>query len=90
MFIVGFLAALGGMFCIATTQSKQAKLLFASVPSRGWQRLARWSGTVLLLFSVWFGVEVYGLGIGLVTFCAWACFAAWVVALALTWQRSRK
>ena len=90
MFMVGFLAALGGMFCIAVTQSKQVKLLFGSVPSSGWQRFSMWSGTALLRSSAWFGVAIYGLGVGLVTFCAWACFAAWIIALALTWRRSKK
>ena len=90
MFMLGFLAALGGMFCIAVTQPKQAKLLFSTVPSSGWQRSAKWAGAALLLFSAWFGVEIYGLGIGVVTFCAWACFAAWIIALLLTWRRHRQ
>ena len=89
MFVLGFLAALGGMFCIAATQSKQAKLLFNESPSGGQRRLAMWSGTALLLFSAWLGVQAYGLGVGLVTFCAWACFAGWIIALLLTWKRSR-
>ena len=89
MFIAGLMAAVGGMLCIAATQPKQAALLSGSPLSDGRRRLAVCTGTALLLLSASVGVEAYGLGVGLVSFCAWACFAAWGVALVLTRKRSR-
>ena len=87
MFAAGFIAALGGMFCLAATQPKQAALMFNQAPTGAWRRLAMGFGTALLVLSAWVGVDVYGPGVGLVTFCAWACVAGWIVALALTWKR---
>ena len=85
--MAGFLAALGGMFCLAATQSKQAALMFSKPPTGVWRQLAIWLGAALLLLSAGVGMEVYGPGVGLVTFCAWACLAGWIVALILTWKR---
>ena len=90
MFIAGWLAALGGMLCIAATQSKQAELLFGAPLSDGLRRFAVCAGTALLLLSAGLGVQAYGLGVGLVSFCAWACFAGWIIALVLTRKRSRR
>lgn len=85
--MAGFLAALAGMFCLAATQSKQAALLFSKPPTGVRRHFAVWLGTALLGLSAGFGVEVYGPGVGLLTFCAWACLAGWIVALLLTWKR---
>ncbi len=90
MMMAGFVVALGGMFCFAASQKKQALLIFGTSPVHGWRRLAIIGGTVLLGLSAWLGVSVYGFGVGLVTFFAWACFAAWTVALTASWQRSKK
>lgn len=87
MFMAGFLAALGGMFCIAATQSKQAALLFSKPPSGASRQLAMGAGTTLLLLSAGLGVSFHGIGVGLVSFCAWACLAAWIVALILVLNR---
>ena len=86
-FAAGFLAALGGMLCIAATQAKQAKWLFGAPPSRAWRRLAMNSGTALLMLSAGLGIRFYGLGVGLVSFCGWACLAGWLVALMITLKR---
>ena len=85
--MTGFLAALAGMFCLAATQSKQAALMFSNPPTGVWRRLAICFGAALLVLSAAVGMEVYGPGVGLVTFCAWACLAGWIVALMLTWKR---
>ena len=89
MFLLGVIVALGGMLCLAATQSKQAKLLFNRAPDDTRRRLGRWAGTALLIASAAQAVAVYGLGVGLVTFLAWACLGGWLVALVLTWRRSR-
>ena len=85
--MAGFLAALGGMFCMAATQSKQAALLFSKPLSGVSRQLAMGAGTVLLLLSAGLGVRFHGMGVGLVSFCAWTCLAAWIVALILVLNR---
>ena len=90
MFVLGSLAALGGMFCIAATQSKQAGVLFGKALGSNRKHVARWSGTFLLIVSAYLGIAAYGVGIGLVSFFAWACLAGWVVALLITWKRGRR
>ena len=88
-FVAGFLTALGGLFCIAATQSKQARLLFSRPLSRIWRRLALGSGTALLVLSAGLGVRFHGAGVGLVSFCGWACLAGWLVALMLALKRGQ-
>ncbi|MEM9257648.1 MAG: DUF3325 domain-containing protein [Pseudomonadota bacterium] len=86
-FLLGLWLAAAGMTLLALTQPKQRKLMLNLPWSQGRRRGCAVGGTVLLLSSAVQAVAVYGPGVGLVTFAAYACFAAWLVALLLTWRR---
>ncbi|MEM7100507.1 MAG: DUF3325 family protein [Pseudomonadota bacterium] len=88
-YLFGLLVATLGMLCIAAAQSKQAKLLLQRSLNESQTRTAIWLGSALLVSCAWQCVAAYGLGIGLTTFFAHACFAAWLVAGLITWRRSR-
>ncbi|MEM1435733.1 MAG: DUF3325 domain-containing protein [Pseudomonadota bacterium] len=81
------LSATVGMLCMAAIQNKQAKILFKRTPHPRLRRVLQIFGGLLLLLSGVIGVHTYGAGIGLVTFCGWACLGAWLVALGITWRR---
>ena len=87
MFILGLLVTTASMFCFATSQSKQAKLLFKAAPEEGQQRVAYWCGWFFLLAAALQGVDAYGFGVGLVSLCAWLSVGAWAVAIVITWRR---
>ena len=88
-FLLGLLLALIGMAVLATTQSKQAKLLFAEAPAGHYRLVLITTGSASLIACAWQTIFIYGLGVGVVTFLAHACFAAWIVSLFLTWRRER-
>ncbi|MEM7000053.1 MAG: DUF3325 family protein [Pseudomonadota bacterium] len=88
--MIGFSAALVGMACLAVTQSKHARAVLRGPLSPARRSTLLALGWLLLLSSAWLGVSKYGAGIGLTTFCAWICLAAWVVTVSLNWFRDRR
>ncbi|MEM7077838.1 MAG: DUF3325 family protein [Pseudomonadota bacterium] len=85
--IIGLLTALGAMMCLAVSQNKHARTMFARPLPQLVRRVLQSLGGLLLLVSAWAGAQSYGVGIGLTAFCAWVCLAAWMVALILSWRQ---
>ncbi|MEM6707784.1 MAG: DUF3325 family protein [Pseudomonadota bacterium] len=88
-FALGLGACFVAMVLLALAQKKQAALVLAAPVSRSAQLAARAAAALLIVASLWSGVDGYGAGVGSVLFCAWLCAAAWIVALFLSWRRSR-
>lgn len=86
---LGFLAALVGMICFASTQTKHARTWLKRPLSLLQRRFVLLGAWLLLLISAGLSVLEYGIGIGLTTFLAWLCFAGWAVALTISWRKSR-
>lgn len=88
--LAGLLVAHAAMFCFALGQGKHAALLLASRPGDRAQRAAQASGWALLALTCAIAVRGYDMGIGLVTFFAWTCFAAWSIAAVISFRRERR
>ncbi|MEM8981759.1 MAG: DUF3325 family protein [Pseudomonadota bacterium] len=87
MFWLGFGVTIVGALCLALSQSKHAKLILQRELQRPWPIVARGVGIALWLAAAVLGAELYGVGIGIATFFAWACLGSWAVALLATWRR---
>ena len=87
MFWFGQFLATLAMGCFATGQRKHARVLYSRTAKPLTRRFLSACGSLLLLVCCAVAIAVYGLGTGLVTFFAWACLGAWIVALAITAKR---
>ncbi|MEM1412056.1 MAG: DUF3325 family protein [Pseudomonadota bacterium] len=89
MFVLGLLIATAAMLCLALAQAKHAPQLLSVAITPKQRRLAGWCGWLLTTFCAWLAMKHYGVGVGLVTFLAWACVGAWATMLLVTARRSR-
>lgn len=87
MFLLGMAVTTAGMFCLAATQNKQARLMFGRPPNSWPKRLLVTGGCFFLVVSLCIAAALYGWGVGIVTFFGWACVGGWLIALMLTLRR---
>ena len=87
MVVVGLFITLFGLTCLAASQSKNARVLFSEPPSPARRRALIAAGSALLAASAGTGVAQFGVGVGLVMFCAWLTLAGWAVVLLISWRR---
>jgi hypothetical protein len=91
-FLVGLLLAFLGMLFFAVSSKKYRIQLFTSSANAIPDSPYVW-GAVACLFMIMlavFSIKIYGLGIGLVWFCAFICISGWLLSLIIAFKKSHQ